>query len=171
MKNGEGICVQFTTKSIKEEIREIKNNSYIICQHAYAMVESCDTLPEKLEDFVLDDHLEKYVPLKYLQDWKMDNNPIIVTCKMNSYDSSLVECLIQRLLQTKFSYKTYDEAVIGTDDGLLMFHSNYHPPTTRGPTEVKKNAFVYVDTIKRKLCILGKKSNKFNTTWTNMYEQ
>ena len=52
-----------------------------------------------------------------------------------------------------------------------MFHSNYHPPTTRGPTEVKKNAFVYVHTIKRKLCILGKKRNKFNTTWTNMYEQ
>ena len=134
------------------------------------MVESCDTLPEQLEDYVLDDHLEKYVPLKYLQNWKMDN-PTMVTCKMNSFDSSLVECLLQRLLKTKFSHKTYDEALIGTDDGLLMFHSNYHPPTTRGPTEVKKNAFVYVHTIKRKLCILGKKRNKFNTTCTNMYEQ
>ena len=171
MENGEGICVRFTTQSIKQEINHIRRNSYIIGQHAYAMVESCDTLPEQLEDFVLDDHLQKYVPLKYLRNWKMDN-AIIVTCKMNSFDSSLIECLIQRLLQTKFPRKTYDEALIGTDDGLLMFNSRYRPPTTRGPTEVNKKAFVYVHTIKRKLCILGKKKrNKFNTTWSKMYNQ
>ena len=61
--------------------------------------------------------------------------------------------------------------MIGTDDGLLIFHSNYQPPRNRGPTEVKKKAFVYVHTIKRKLCILGRERNKYITTWSKMYEQ
>jgi hypothetical protein len=171
LAKGRGLGVRLTRQSISDEIKCITNNDGI-SNNVYARPLTSDITKDPDEP-LLDGTFVRLGNLKGTDSWKMFDSAVPITPRLSRFDASIIEYTMQSILISKFPDKNYDNARVGTIDGILMFSYLYGQPKDCIPFAKVEDTIVYIHTIRRKL-IVGKfptQKVKQQTNWMDMYQK
>jgi hypothetical protein len=171
LAKGRGLGVRLTRQSISDEIKCITNNDGI-SNNVYARPLTSDITKDPDEP-LLDGTFVRLGNLKGTDSWKMFDSAVPITPRLSRFDASIIEYTMQSILISKFPDKNYDNARVGTIDGILMFSYLYGQPKDCIPFAKVEDTIVYIHTIRRKL-IVGKfptRKVKQQTNWMDMYQK